>query len=66
MFAEATPVVRRRASWRSTGVVSTRELAALFGSLEETKGWQRLTELIYNSTGSFNGFDKYGHYGRTW
>jgi hypothetical protein len=44
--------------------VSTRELAALFGSLEETHGWQHLTELIYNSAGAFNGFDKFGHYGR--
>jgi len=64
VFAEATPVVRKAGKLAKTGVVSTRELAALFGSLEETKGWQRLTELIYNSTGAFNGFDKYGHYGR--
>jgi ABC-type transporter Mla subunit MlaD len=64
VFAEATPVVRKASKLAKTGVVSTRELAALFGSLEETKGWQRLTELIYNSTGAFNGFDKYGHFGR--
>lgn len=64
VFAEATPVVRKASKLAKTGVVSTRELAALFGSLEETKGWQRLTELIYNSTAAFNGFDKYGHYGR--
>ena len=64
VFAEATPVVRKASKLAKTGVVSTRELAALFGSLEETKGWQRLTELIYNSTGAFNGFDQYGHYGR--
>jgi phospholipid/cholesterol/gamma-HCH transport system substrate-binding protein len=64
VFAEATPVVKKASKLAKNGVVPTRELAALFGSLEETKGWQRLTELIYNSTGAFNGFDKYGHFGR--
>jgi ABC-type transporter Mla subunit MlaD len=64
VFAQATPVVRTASKLAKSGVVSTRELAALFGSLEETKGWQRLTELIYNSAGAFNGFDKYGHFGR--
>jgi ABC-type transporter Mla subunit MlaD len=64
VFSQATSVVRTASKLAKTGVVPTRELAALFGSLEETKGWQRLTELIYNSTGAFNGFDKYGHYGR--
>jgi phospholipid/cholesterol/gamma-HCH transport system substrate-binding protein len=64
VFAEAAPVVRKASNLAVTGVVPTKELSALFGSLEETKGWQRLTELIYNSAGAFNGFDKYGHYGR--
>ncbi|MBS1845008.1 MAG: hypothetical protein JST53_11375, partial [Actinobacteria bacterium] len=64
VFAQSTPVVKKASKLAKTGVVPTKELAALFGSLEETKGWQRLTELIYNSTGAFNGFDKYGHYGR--
>jgi ABC-type transporter Mla subunit MlaD len=65
VFAQSTPVVKSASKLAKTGVVSTRELAALFGSLVETKGWQRLNELIYNSAGAFNGFDKYGHYGRT-
>jgi phospholipid/cholesterol/gamma-HCH transport system substrate-binding protein len=65
IFAEATPVVRKASKLATTGVVPTKELAGLFGSLERTKGWQRLTELIYNSAASFNGFDKYGHFGRT-
>jgi ABC-type transporter Mla subunit MlaD len=64
VFAQSTPVVKSASKLAKTGVVSTRELAALFGSLEETKGWQRLTELIYNSTAAFNGFDQYGHFGR--
>jgi ABC-type transporter Mla subunit MlaD len=64
VFGEATPVVKKASTLAKTGVASTRELAALFGSLEETKGWQRLNELIYNSAAAFNGFDQYGHYGR--
>jgi ABC-type transporter Mla subunit MlaD len=64
VFAQADPVVKKASKLAKTGVIPTRELAALFGSLEETQGWQRLTELIYNSAGAFNGFDKYGHYGR--
>jgi phospholipid/cholesterol/gamma-HCH transport system substrate-binding protein len=64
VFAKATPVVRTAGKLAKSGVVSTQELAAIFGSLAETKGWQRLNELIYNSAASFNGFDKYGHYGR--
>jgi hypothetical protein len=64
VFAKAEPVVRKASNLAQSGVVPTKELSALFGSLEETKGWQRLTELIYNSAGAFNGFDKYGHFGR--
>jgi phospholipid/cholesterol/gamma-HCH transport system substrate-binding protein len=64
VFAQSTPVVKTASKLAKTGVVPTTELAALFGSLVETGGWQRLNELIYNSAGSFNGFDKYGHYGR--
>ncbi|MBS1889641.1 MAG: MCE family protein [Actinobacteria bacterium] len=64
VFAQVDPVVKKAGKLAKTGVIPTRELAALFISLEETKGWQRLTELIYNSAGAFNGFDKYGHFGR--
>src|SRR6202012_2121622 len=38
VFAEATPVVKTASKRAKTGVVPTKELAALFGSLEETKG----------------------------
>jgi ABC-type transporter Mla subunit MlaD len=64
VFAQADPVVKKASKLAKTGVVPTTELAKLFVNLEETHGWQRLTELIYNSTGAFNGFDKYGHFGR--
>jgi phospholipid/cholesterol/gamma-HCH transport system substrate-binding protein len=65
VFAEADPVVRKAVQLAKTGVSPTTELARLFVSLKKTKGWDGLTELIYNSTASTNGFDQYGHFGRT-
>jgi phospholipid/cholesterol/gamma-HCH transport system substrate-binding protein len=64
-FAQATPVVEKASKLARSGVVPTNELAKLFVSIEQTNGWKRLTELIYNSAASFNGFDKHGHYGRS-
>jgi ABC-type transporter Mla subunit MlaD len=65
IFAEAEPVVRKTAKLATAGEVPTKELARLFVSLQKTGGWNGLTELIYNTAGSLNGFDKYGHFGRT-
>lgn len=65
VFAEATPVVRKASKLATSGVVPTEELARLFVSLKKTHGWDGLTELIYNTAASLNGFDKYGHFGRT-
>ena len=64
VFAEAAPVVRKATNLAVSGEVPTTELAKLFVNLKQSHGWQRLTELIYNTTGAINGFDKYGHYGR--
>ncbi|MGN6258781.1 MAG: MlaD family protein [Solirubrobacterales bacterium] len=64
-FAEADPVVKKAATLAKSGVVPTGELAKLLVSLEKTGGWDGLTELIYNTTASLNGFDQYGHFGRT-
>jgi ABC-type transporter Mla subunit MlaD len=64
VFAAATPVVKKAAGLAKSGVAPTTELARLFTNLQQTRGWQRLTELIYNSTAALNGFDKYGHFGR--
>jgi ABC-type transporter Mla subunit MlaD len=65
IFHEADPVVRKAAELAKSGVVPTTELARLFTSLEKTNGWGALVELIYNGAATFNGFDQYGHFGRT-
>jgi phospholipid/cholesterol/gamma-HCH transport system substrate-binding protein len=61
----ADPVVVKSRDLARSGAVPTTKLAEFFGSTKETKGWDSLVELIYNSTASTNGFDQYGHFLRT-
>ncbi|HVY96886.1 MAG TPA: MlaD family protein [Solirubrobacterales bacterium] len=65
ILAETEPVIGKSAELAKSGVSPTAELAALFGSLEKTRGWDALNELIYNTSAVVNGFDQYGHYART-
>jgi phospholipid/cholesterol/gamma-HCH transport system substrate-binding protein len=65
LFAAATPVVRKAAGLAKSGAQPTSELAQLLVSLQKTGGWDALTELIYNSAATLNGFDQYGHFSRT-
>jgi ABC-type transporter Mla subunit MlaD len=64
-FAKADPVVKQAGVLAKSGVVPTEELAKLLVNLKKTGGWDGLTELIYNNTAALNGFDQYGHFGRT-
>jgi hypothetical protein len=57
--------VRKTRDLAQSGVSPTTNLARLFVSLKQTKGWDGLVKLIYNTTASLNGFDQYGHFGRT-
>jgi len=65
IFAEADPVVRKAATLAKSGAEPTENLAKLLVDLKQTGGWDGLTELIYGTAASLNGFDKYGHFGRT-
>jgi phospholipid/cholesterol/gamma-HCH transport system substrate-binding protein len=65
IFRQADPVIQKTRDLAQTGVNPTENLAKLFVSLRKTGGWDGLTELIYNTTGSLNGYDQYGHFGRT-
>jgi phospholipid/cholesterol/gamma-HCH transport system substrate-binding protein len=65
IFAEADPVVKKARDLAKSGVKPTGDLAKLLVSLKKTGGWDGLTELIYGTAASLNGFDKYGHFGRT-
>ncbi|HEX3238523.1 MAG TPA: MlaD family protein [Solirubrobacterales bacterium] len=64
-FAEADPIVRKTTELSKSGVKPTKELAKLTTSIRKTGGWDSLVELIYNTSLATNGFDKFGHYGRT-
>jgi phospholipid/cholesterol/gamma-HCH transport system substrate-binding protein len=65
IFAEADPVVKKARDLAKSGVKPTGDLAKLLVSLKQTGGWDGLTELIYGTSASLNGFDNYGHFGRT-
>jgi ABC-type transporter Mla subunit MlaD len=65
IFREADPVVRKSRDLAISGVAPTGELAKLLVNIEQTGGWDGLVSLIYNTNASLNGFDQYGHYGRT-
>jgi phospholipid/cholesterol/gamma-HCH transport system substrate-binding protein len=65
LFRRADPVVRKSRDLAKSGVVPTRELAHLFTNIEQTGGWDGLVTLIYNTNASINGFDQFGHFGRT-
>jgi hypothetical protein len=65
IFAQADPVVQKAAALAKSGVHPTSNLAKLLTNLQATGGWDGLTELIYNTAASVNGFDQYGHFGRT-
>lgn len=65
ILVEADPIVRKTTELGKTGVVPTRELAKLTTNIKQTGGWKNLVRLIYNTSASINGFDQYGHFGRT-
>jgi len=65
IFREADPVIKKARDLAKSGVKPTGELAKLLVNIKQTRGWDGLTELIYNSTAALNGFDQYGHFGRT-
>jgi phospholipid/cholesterol/gamma-HCH transport system substrate-binding protein len=65
IFAEADPVVKKARDLAKSGVQPTGNLAKLLVNIKQEGGWDGLTELIYGTAASLNGFDKYGHFGRT-
>ncbi len=60
----ADPIVRKTSQLALTGAGPINTLAKFLASTKETKGFDALTELIYNGTATSNGFDKYGHFTR--
>ncbi len=63
-FAATDPVVLKARELARSGATPTTQLAEFFESTRETKGFDGLVDLIYNTTAASNGFDKYGHFTR--
>ncbi len=60
----ADPVVSKARDLAISGVSPTTELAKFLVNTRETKGFNGLFDLIYNSAATNNEFDQYGHFGR--
>jgi phospholipid/cholesterol/gamma-HCH transport system substrate-binding protein len=60
----ADPIARKARDLARSGASPTNKLAEFFASARETKGFDGLVDLIYNSAAVTNGFDKYGHFTR--
>jgi ABC-type transporter Mla subunit MlaD len=58
------PVVSKLRDLAISGVTSTADLAKFLVNTKKTGGFDNLVDLIYNVTGTSNGFDKYGHFTR--
>jgi len=61
----ADPIVIKTRDLAQSGASPTTKLAKFLGSVNESKGWDHLVDLIYNGAASTNGFDKYGHFLRS-
>ena len=64
LIRAADPVIRKARDVARSGAGPTTNLAKFFVSTKKTGGWDGLVDLIYNTTASFNEFDRYGHFGR--
>jgi phospholipid/cholesterol/gamma-HCH transport system substrate-binding protein len=61
-LAESDPVIVDVRDLARAAKGGAKSLAALLGSLRETDGFERILELVLNTTGAVNGYDQFGHY----
>lgn len=61
----ADPIVRKARDLARSGVSPNAKLAEFLNSTRETKGFNHLLDLIYNTAASVNEFDQYGHFVRS-
>jgi phospholipid/cholesterol/gamma-HCH transport system substrate-binding protein len=66
LLVEAHPIVRKAGKLAKSGVSPTRNLDDFLSSVRRSEGFDWLMKLIYNTTASYNGFDQYGTYLRTY
>jgi ABC-type transporter Mla subunit MlaD len=61
----ADPIVRKLRGLAFAAQRPVTNLAKLTGSLNKEGAFEALNRFFYNTAGSFNGFDRFGHYLRT-
>jgi ABC-type transporter Mla subunit MlaD len=61
----ADPVAKKIRNVARSGADPTTELARFLVSAKKTGGFNSIADLIYNSAGATNEFDKYGHFTRS-
>jgi phospholipid/cholesterol/gamma-HCH transport system substrate-binding protein len=61
----ADPIVRKARDLARSGASPTTRLAKFLVNTKQTKGFDGLVDLIYNSAAATNEFDQYGHFLRT-
>ena len=63
-LVSSLPLVQKLGPLGANAKPAVTNLAALLSSLKKNGGIEQLMTVIYNATGSMNGFDAYGHYVR--
>ncbi len=63
-LVSSLPLVQKLGPLGANAKPTVTNLAALLSSLKSVGGIENLMTLIYNTTGSINGYDEYGHYMR--
>ncbi len=61
-LVSSLPLVQKLGPLGANAKPTVTNLAALLSSLKSVGGIENLMTLIYNTTGSINGYDEYGHY----
>lgn len=62
---QSDPIVRKIRGLATAAQSPATNLAKLTRSLKKQKGFDSILKFVYNSAGTYNGFDRYGHYQRT-
>jgi ABC-type transporter Mla subunit MlaD len=61
-IAAADPVIQQLANLGVTSAPVAKNLSSLLDTFSRTKGFSYLMDFIYNTAGSVNGFDQFGHF----
>ena len=60
-IVQSDPILRKVRDLAQKAGPGATSLAKLLSSLRKTGGYKKLTSFLYNSVGSINGFDQFGH-----